>query len=91
MQSRSQIVTNNKPTFVGLLLVSYKTKHLRWFSMTFQDLTRCVEVLVFLTQSTLPLRHIVTEHCNYKLLRHLVSNVPVVTNANELQMSVINS
>jgi len=40
--------------------------------MTFHDLVCCVEVQVFSTISTLPLRHSVTEHCtNYYVILHL--------------------
>jgi len=42
------------------------------FSMTFQDLVQCVNVLVLLTRSTLHSQHIVTVHCTNC---HFASNV----------------
>ena len=58
------------------------TDHLGRFSRTVMELVRHVEILIFLTQ------HIVTEH--YTNYCHFASNAPVVTNANVLEMSVVN-
>ena len=60
------------------------TEHFGWFSMTSQDLVQHVEVLAFNTVNATFVAH--SYGILYKLSWHFASNVPVLTNANMLQI-----
>jgi len=77
----SDIQGSSRTSQVGFQDFDFSCTFVVW---TFVDLVRQIEVLIFLTRSTLPSRHIVMEHCtNFYVILHLMYSF---TNPSKYQM-----